>query len=104
MTQSPPILKTIVPKSTFKSVPISIIANFIKLKSLGKINLNNEATPYCQLLQCVNCPCYAASSTESACSIVVALNLNYISEVPWTAFNKFIEHTYSSTKHPELYI
>lgn len=104
MTLSQPILKTTVQKSTFKSVPISIIANFIKLKSLGKVDLNDETAPYCQLLQCVNCPCYAASSTESACSIVVALNLNYVSELPWSAFNEFVENTYSSTKHPELYV
>lgn len=104
MTQSQPTLKKTVPKSIFKSVPISVITNFIKLKNLGKVNLSNEATPYCQLLQCVNCPCYAASSTESACSIVVALNLNYVSEVPWTTFNEFVENIYSTTKHPELYI
>ena len=104
MTLSQPISKTTVQKSTFKSVPISVIANFIKLKSMNKTGLNDETTPYCQLLQCINCSCYAASSTESACSIVVALNLNYVSELPWTAFNKFVENTYSTTKHPELYV
>lgn len=104
MTQSQPTLKTTVPKSIFKSVPISVIVNFIKLKSMGKTDLDDEITPYCQLLQCINCPCYAASFIESACSIVVALNLNYMSEVPWTAFNEFVESTYSPSEHPELYV
>ena len=104
MTQSQPTSKTTALKSTFKSVPVSVIVNFIKLKSMGKTGLDDEITPYCQFLQCINCPCYTASSTESACSIVVALNLNYMSEVPWTTFNEFVEHTYSPSEHPELYV
>lgn len=104
MTLSQPILKTTVQKSTFKSIPISVIANFIKLKSLDKVDLNNARSPYCQGLECIQCPCYDTDSTENSCSVVTTLNLNYLSEVPWIAFNKFVENVYSSVKHPELYI
>lgn len=104
MTLSQPILKTTVPKFAFKSVPISVIANFIKLKSLGKVDLNDVRSPYCQGLECVQCPCYDFISSDNSCSIITALNLNYLSEVPWIAFNKFVENVYSSVKHPELYI
>ena len=102
MTLSQPMPKTIVPKSTFEAVPISVIANFIKLKSLDRVDLNDAMYPYCQGLQCMQCPCYDFISSDSACSIVTALNLNYISEVPWTEFNKSVENTYSLSKHPEL--
>lgn len=104
MTLSQPISKTTVPKSTFKSIPISVIANFIKLKSLDKVDLNDARSPYCQGLECVQCPCYDFISSDHSCSVITALNLDYLSEVPWTEFNKFVENTYSSTKHPELYV
>ena len=104
MTQSQPTLKTIVQKSTFKSVPILVIANFIKLKSLGKVDLNDVRSPYCQGLECVQCPCYDFISSDNSCSVITALNLDYLSEVPWTEFNKFVENTYSLIKHPELYV
>ena len=104
MTQSQPMLKTTVPKSTFKAVPILVISNFIKLKSLGKVDLNDAMSPYCQGLECIQCPCYDFISSDSACSIITALNLDYLSEVPWTEFNKFVENTYSLIKHPELYV
>lgn len=104
MTLSQPTSKTTVPKSTFKSVPISVIANFIKLKSLDRVDLDDAMSPYCQGLECIQCPCYDFSSYDSACNIVTALNLSYLYEVPWTAFNEFVESTYSLIKHPELYI
>lgn len=104
MTLSQLMLKTTAPKFTFKAVPISVIANFIKLKSLGKVDLNNVRSPYCQGLECIQCPCYDFISSDNSCSIITALNLDYLSEVPWTAFNKFVENVYSSVKHPELYI
>ena len=104
MTQSPPILKITVPKSTFKSVPVSAIINFIKLKNLGKGDLNDKIAPYCKFLLCIDCPCYNTISADDACSIVTSLKLNYVSELLWTAFNEFVESAYSPSEHPELYV
>ena len=86
-----------------ENIPITIVANFIRLRAMSTIAVGEEAlyAPFCSNIECYKCPC---GTDTGYCSIVTALNCDYVSHVPWKDLDLYVKTRFTKEAYPELYI
>ena len=88
---------------SLENIPITIVANFIRLRAMSTLTTCEEAmyAPFCADIECYKCPC---GTDTGCCSIVTALNCDYVSHVPWKDLDLYVKTRFTKEAHPELYI